>query len=86
MVLSVGGGEGGYKGGYKGGRDTVPQSVHESVLAKLRRINQILETRMHPVSQTQPELVFKNTTPLPGGVWLKENVWEFDTVDFLGIT
>ena len=37
------------------------------VLAKIGHINQILEIQMHPVSQTQPELVFKNTTPLPGG-------------------
>ena len=33
-----------------------------AALAKLRRINLILETRMPPVSQTQPELVFKKTT------------------------
>jgi len=34
--------------------------------------NQILEIRMHHVSQTQAELVFKNTTPLPGGLAKKE--------------
>ena len=37
------------------------------VLAKIGHINQILEIQMYPVSQTQRELVFKNTTPLPGG-------------------
>jgi hypothetical protein len=31
-----------------------------TVLAKIGHINQILEIQMHPVSQTQPELVFKN--------------------------
>ena len=36
----------------------------------------ILEIQMLPVSQTQPELVFKNTTPLPGGL-PNENFWEF---------
>jgi hypothetical protein len=34
-----------------------------SVLAKIGNINQILEIQMHHVSQTQRELVFKNTTP-----------------------
>jgi hypothetical protein len=40
---------------------------------------------MHPLSQTQHELVFKNQPPLPGGL-PKENFWEFDTSGFLGIT
>ena len=30
------------------------------VLAKIRLLIQILKTRMHPLSQTQHELVFKN--------------------------
>ena len=38
-----------------------------TVLAKIGHINQILKIQMYPVSQTQRELVFKNTTPLPGG-------------------
>ena len=33
-----------------------------SELAKLRLLIQILKTRKHPVSQTQHELVFRNTT------------------------
>jgi hypothetical protein len=38
-----------------------------TVLAKIGHINQILEIQMYPVSQMQRELVFKNTTTLPGG-------------------
>jgi hypothetical protein len=56
-----------------------------SVLAKLRHFNQILDTRMHPVSQTQPELVFKNPPPLAGELALLD-VSEFDTLYFLGST
>jgi hypothetical protein len=48
-------------------------------------MNQILEIRMHPVSQTQAELVFKNTTPLPGGL-AKRELLGIHTMDFLGIT
>jgi hypothetical protein len=40
---------------------------------------------MHPVSQTQAELVFKNTTPLPGGL-AKRELLAIHTMDFLGIT
>jgi hypothetical protein len=47
-------------------------------------INQILEIRMQPVSQTQPEFVFKNTTPLPGGL-AKRKLLGIHTMDFLGI-
>ncbi len=46
------------------------------VLAKIGHINQILEIQMYPVSQTQRELVFKNTTPRQGGL-PNENFWEF---------
>jgi hypothetical protein len=37
------------------------------VLAKIRLLIQILKTRMHPLSQTQHELVFKNLPPSGGG-------------------
>ena len=48
-------------------------------------INQILEIRVHPVSQTQAELVFKNTTPAGGWVDQKE-LLGIHTMGFLGIT
>ena len=67
-----------------GGGDISSGKGH-TVLAKKRRINQILEIQMHPVSQTQPELVFKNTTPLLGGL-AKRELLGIHTMDFLGIT
>jgi hypothetical protein len=45
------------------------------VLAKIGNIQQILENRMHTVSQTQPELVFKNPTVL--AAQFPKIVWEF---------
>jgi hypothetical protein len=49
-----------------------PIKVPKTVLAKIRLLIQILKTRMHPASQTQHELVFKNQPPLPGGVAKRE--------------
>ena len=53
--------------------------------SQFRHFNQSLETRMHPVSQTQSEMVLEN----PGLTWRDLallDASEFDTVDFLGIT
>jgi len=49
----------------------------QTVLAKIRLLIQILKTRMHPASQTQHELVFKNQPPLPGEVAKREllGIW-----------